>query len=278
MPIYQRAVHVVAHRGASDDAPEHTLAAYRKAIEDGADAVECDVRLTRDGHLVCVHDSRVDRTSDGRGRVSTLELTDLAELDFAAWRRGRREVPAWRRDAGARHRPDQPERDESGVLTLDRLLELVTDCGRRVELAVETKHPSRYAGLVERTLVDALDRFGLTTPVDGAPLVRVMSFSAIGLRRVRALAPAVPTVLLLWWLPPGLRDGRLPPQVDIAGPALPVLRRFPRYVERAHAAGYPVHVWTVNTTADLEFVLRLGVDAVITDRPRWALERAERAA
>jgi glycerophosphoryl diester phosphodiesterase len=253
VPIYQRAVHVVAHRGASDDAPEHTLAAYRKAIEDGADAVECDVRLTRDGHLVCVHDSRVDRTSDGRGRVSTLELTDLAELDFAAWRRGRREVPAWRRDAGARHRPDQPERDESGVLTLDRLLELVTDCGRRVELAVETKHPSRYAGLVERTLVDALDRFGLTTPVDGAPLVR-------------------------WWLPPGLRDGRLPPQVDIAGPALPVLRRFPRYVERAHAAGYPVHVWTVNTTADLEFVLRLGVDAVITDRPRWALERAERAA
>src|SRR4051794_21685949 len=67
-------IQVVAHRGSSDDAPEHTLSAYNRAIEDGADALECDVRLTRDGHLVCVHDRRIDRTSNGRGIVSTLEL------------------------------------------------------------------------------------------------------------------------------------------------------------------------------------------------------------
>ena len=58
---------VVAHRGSSADAPEHTLAAYQQAVDDGADALECDVRLTADGHLVCVHDRRIDRTSDGRG-------------------------------------------------------------------------------------------------------------------------------------------------------------------------------------------------------------------
>ncbi len=57
---------VVAHRGASADRPEHTLAAYELALQEGADGVECDVRLTRDGHLVCVHDRRVDRTSTGR--------------------------------------------------------------------------------------------------------------------------------------------------------------------------------------------------------------------
>src|SRR5438309_8119165 len=79
---------VVAHRGASEVEAEHTLAAYRRAIDDGADGLECDVRLTRDGVLVCVHDRRIDRTSSGRGVVSTLELADLAELDFGSWHRG----------------------------------------------------------------------------------------------------------------------------------------------------------------------------------------------
>src|SRR5436853_6106797 len=77
---------VVAHRGASDVSPEHTLAAYSRAIESGADGLECDVRLTADGHLVCVHDRRVDRTSDGRGPVSTLELTELQGLDWGSWK------------------------------------------------------------------------------------------------------------------------------------------------------------------------------------------------
>ena len=74
---------VVAHRGASQDLAEHTLAAYRRAVEVGADALECDIRLTADGVPVCVHDRRVDRTSDGQGPVSALEYADLAELDFS---------------------------------------------------------------------------------------------------------------------------------------------------------------------------------------------------
>lgn len=91
-----RPIQVIAHRGASDDAPEHTLAAYRKAIEDGADALECDVRLTADGHLVCVHDRRVNRTSNGRGAVSALELAELAALDFGSWKdREESESPDW---------------------------------------------------------------------------------------------------------------------------------------------------------------------------------------
>src|SRR5690349_14744802 len=125
---------VVAHRGASEDAAEHTLAAYERALSDGADGVECDVRLTRDGVLVCVHDRRINRTSTGRGRVSALELADLAELDFASWH------PA---SAGATEAAD---RDRSGVLTLDRLLEVVAGSGRPIEVAIETKHPTRYAG------------------------------------------------------------------------------------------------------------------------------------
>ena len=82
----QHRIQVVAHRGASEEAPEHTLAAYRKAIEDGADALECDVRLTADGHLVCVHDRDLRRTASSRGLVSTMNLAELDELDFARWK------------------------------------------------------------------------------------------------------------------------------------------------------------------------------------------------
>ncbi|HEU4489927.1 MAG TPA: glycerophosphodiester phosphodiesterase family protein, partial [Jiangellales bacterium] len=133
---------VIAHRGSSEDVAEHTLAAYERAIADGADGLECDVRLTADGHLVCVHDRRVERTSDGRGVVSTLELGELTALDFGNWKRG------WDFDDEA----EWPDRTLTGILTLERLLGTVLDAGRPLELAIETKHPTRYAGLVERTL------------------------------------------------------------------------------------------------------------------------------
>src|SRR6185437_14586759 len=76
---------VVAHRGASASLPEHTLAAYDLALREGADGVECDVRLTRDGHLVCVHDRKLDRTSTGDGLVSTKTLAEMRELGYEEW-------------------------------------------------------------------------------------------------------------------------------------------------------------------------------------------------
>src|ERR1700760_699265 len=102
---------VVAHRGASAEVAEHTLAAYQRAVAVGADAVECDVRLTRDGQLVCVHDRTVDRTSDGTGAVSSLTLAQLERLNFAAW-------------AGDPHQPSAP------ILTFTALLELLHDAER----------------------------------------------------------------------------------------------------------------------------------------------------
>ncbi|MGW7523570.1 glycerophosphodiester phosphodiesterase [Streptomyces sp. NPDC054783] len=271
----QRSVQVVAHRGASEDAPEHTLAAYKKAIEDGADALECDVRLTADGHLVCVHDRRVNRTSNGRGAVSALELADLAALDFGSWKtrdswRGRDEEPDWE------HRPE--DREETSVLTLERLLELVSDAGRRVELAIETKHPTRWAGQVEERLLTLLKRFGLDAPASAAESqVRVMSFSARSLHRVRAAAPTLPTVYLVQFLTPRLRDGRLPAGVRIAGPSIRIVRNNPAYVERLQGAGHRVHVWTVDEPEDVDLCVELGIDAIITNRPHAVLRQLGRA-
>ncbi|MEV5267619.1 glycerophosphodiester phosphodiesterase [Streptomyces werraensis] len=271
----QHLTRVVAHRGASEDAPEHTLAAYRKAIEDGADALECDVRLTADGHLVCVHDRRVNRTSNGRGAVSALELSDLAALDFGSWKTRdaaggpRVEEPDWE------HRPE--DREATSVLTLERLLELVADAGRRVELAIETKHPTRWAGQVEERLLILLKRFGLDAPAsrEDSP-VRVMSFSARSLHRVRAASPTLPTVYLMQFVTPRLRDGRLPEGADIAGPSIRILRSHPAYIERLKRTGRQVHVWTVNEPADVDLCVSLGVDAIITNRPRAVLDRLGR--
>lgn len=250
---------VVAHRGSSYAAAEHTMTAYAEAIEAGADALECDVRLTSDGHLVCLHDRRVDRTSSGHGVVSVLALDELAQLDFASWRG----------DPGARGDP--------GVLTFARLLELVLAAPRRVELHVETKHPTRYAGLVELTLVRVLREHGLLAGPPADDLVTVMSFAPFGLRRIRLLAPTLPTMLLVrdktyaaW------RDGMLPAGVQIAGPSLRTVRRHPRFVARLQARGHRVHVWTVDAPGDVDLVLALGVDAIITNRPGDVLARLGR--
>ncbi|MEU1801811.1 glycerophosphodiester phosphodiesterase [Streptomyces sp. NPDC019937] len=260
-------VSVVAHRGASEDAPEHTLAAYRRALEDGADALECDVRLTADGHLVCVHDRRIDRTSNGRGAVSGLELADLAALDFGSWKG----------QATDKEAPDRKSRDSTSVLTLERLLGLIADAGRHVELAIETKHPTRWAGQVEDRLIRLLRRYGLDAPPPGEPPpVRVMSFSARSLHRVRLAAPAIPTVYLMQFVLPRHRDGQLPPGVRIAGPSIRIVRNHPAYVPRLQRAGHRVHVWTVDEPADVELCVRLGVDAVITNRPKRVLSQLGR--
>jgi len=270
---------LVAHRGASVAAAEHTLAAYEAAIVSGADALECDVRLTRDGHLVCVHDRTVNRTSNGRGVVSELDLPALDALDFSSWHGELPESADLLLSDTPYHAGVAADRIErgGGVLTLELLLELVADAGREVRLLIETKHPTRYSGLVETTLVELLRRFGwagrrgptedLRRPAELGNRVVVMSFATTALRRVRLLAPDVPTVKLLERLKPQRKTGRMPAGVPIAGPDLELLRVFPDFVRRAHAQGHPVFVWTVNEPADVEFVLDLGVDTIITDRP-----------
>lgn len=279
---------IIAHRGASTEAPEHTYAAYVAALAADADGLECDVRLTADGHLVCVHDRSVDRVSNGSGRVSSLELARLEELDFGSWHTAteRDRDEATDRDgenstvAGAVGREgagengvevdtEAPDRDASRVLTLRRLLDLVAAQDRRVELAIEVKHPSRYAGQVERSLVSVLDEYGWASRKAGEESpVRIMSFSSSAVRRANRLAPGVRTVFLMEPFVYRARGGGLPAGVRIAGPSIEILRTRPDSVARWHKAGCEVHVWTVDEPEDFELCLSLGVDAVITNRPR----------
>ena len=250
---------VVAHRGSSHTTAEHTLGAYVLALDEGAEALECDVRLTADGHLVCVHDRRVDRVANARGVVSTMDLAQLDELDFATWKNPWADLD-----------DEAPEIDEETrrVLTLRRLLEAARDYDRPVDLAIETKHPTRYGGLVERRLVDLLDEFGWAGQDSPA---RVMSFSWRALTRIKKLAPAVEVVFLIDRQASWLVAKEIASEEWIAGPGISFLRENPKVGRRLGKLGRRIHVWTVNTVQDLDLCVDLGVEAVITDRPGMAL-------
>ncbi|GAB2657566.1 glycerophosphodiester phosphodiesterase [Gordonia jinhuaensis] len=238
---------VVAHRGASAELAEHTLAAYELALDQGADAVECDVRLTRDHQLVCIHDRTVDRTSSGTGVVSEMSLAELSELDFGSW---------------------HPSGTSSPVLTLRELLTLVLDWERPIRLFIETKHPVRYGALVEQFLLAELARFGIASP-RSADLSRavVISFSAASVWRVRRNAPLLPTVLL--GETSRVLGGSAATAVGATGigPSIASLREHPDLVDRAAASGRVTYCWTVNEHEQLDLCLETGVGWVATDYP-----------
>ncbi|MFI7192603.1 glycerophosphodiester phosphodiesterase [Nocardia nova] len=240
-----RAPFVVAHRGASGTRPEHTLAAYELALEEGADGVECDVRLTRDGHLVCVHDRTVDRTSSGTGLVSEMTLDELRELDFGS------------------------DGSPAPVLTLSELITLVLDWrSRPTKLFIETKHPVRYGALVENKVLAELQRFGIATPAsaDHSRAV-VMSFAATAVWRIRRAAPLLPTVLL--GESSRYLGGSAATTVGATavGPSVKTLREHPELVDKAAAAGRATYCWTVDDPQDVELCAELGVSWVATNHP-----------
>jgi glycerophosphoryl diester phosphodiesterase len=220
---------VVAHRGASAARPEHTLAAYDLALKEGADGVECDVRLTRDGHLVCVHDRRLDRTSTGAGLVSTMTLAELSELEYGAWH------DSW---------------------------------NRPVKMFIETKHPVRYGSLVESKLLALLHRFGIAAPAsaDRSRAV-VMSFSAAAVWRIRRAAPLLPTVLLGRTARYLTSSAATAVGATAVGPSLAALKEYPQLVDRTVAQGRAVYCWNVDEYDDIDFCRDIGVAWIATHHP-----------
>lgn len=259
---------VVAHRGASADEPEHSLAAYELAIAIGADAVECDVRLTRDGHLVLVHDATLERTSNGgQATLSGMTLAELEQYDFD--RRPGAPAPPRRHGEWA----DARDEARSRVLTLDRLLRTLMSAPYPIGISIETKHPNAYGGEVEEATARVLAETSF--PRDR---VRVMSFSGAAIERMRRIAPDLPLVYLVETpTRRALRGAALPAGARILGPGLHLLMSDRDIVRRMHDAGHTVHVWTVDDPRDVELCVSLGVDAIITNRPAAVLTQLGRA-
>jgi glycerophosphoryl diester phosphodiesterase len=255
---------IVAHRGANDTEPEHSLAAYIRAIELGVDAVECDVRLTNDGTLVCVHDRRIDRTSSGRGSVSGQLLADLVTNDFSG------SLDDW-----IDFEDPRPDESRTRLMTLETLLTTILDYSQTIDFSIETKHPVRYGKYVERELFDVLERYGLTKLQNGNefPRARVMSFSQLAVQRFKKLSPLTQVVYLAAKPPRRFHNGSLPNGVSISGIDMQYLQKDPDYVGRVHSFGHKVHVWTVYDMQDVDLCLQLGVDAIISNHPGEVIAR-----
>lgn len=223
----------IGHRGAAGVAPENTIASFRRAVALGADAVELDVQRTRDGHLVVMHDDTVDRTTDGSGRVSDLDLAAIRRLDAGAWK-------------GAAYAGER-------VPTLDEVIHAV---GAPTLLFVELKGPVTVRGLEEQ-LLRTLERAGARA--------RVSSFDHRALARLRALDGALALGALFTALPV---DAVALARACGAN-AIHPNREYvvPELVAEAHAADLEVHVFTVNDPREAVALRAMGVDGIFSDHP-----------
>jgi glycerophosphoryl diester phosphodiesterase len=231
----------VAHRGASREAPENTLAAFRRALDAGAAAVECDVQRTRDRGLVVIHDQTVDRTTDGRGPVAALTFAEIRRLDAGRWF-----DPAF---AGER------------VPSLDEVLDLVR--GRALVLLEIKNGPMFYEG-IEAQIAEALGRHGM---IDAA---LVMSFDHPAVRTMRGAAPEVATGIIYNARLVDVAAGARAAGADAACPWWGLVT--PGVVADAHDAGLGVFPWTIDEEPAMRRCLAWGVDGVTSNDVRL-LER-----
>ncbi|MET1004255.1 MAG: glycerophosphodiester phosphodiesterase family protein [Propionibacteriaceae bacterium] len=250
---------IVAHRGFSSRQPEMTLAAYTDAISWAAETgqplgLECDVRFSRDDQLVCLHDSTLTRTSNGRGFVDAKTLAELRDLDFGSWK-----LP-------------NPTAAQRSVMSLPDLLDLVQNAqhqGIDISLSIETKHPNSHGLQLERHVSQLLGERGWDRA--GSP-VRLITFSVPGARLLAHLVPEVDRTLLIDRSLDHWGNGLLPSGIRDVGVNIRLLRKDPGFVRRARAHGNEVHAWTVNEVSDLQLCRDLGIASVTTDYPDRAWE------
>ncbi len=275
---------VIAHRGASGYLPEHTLPAYALAHGMGADYIEPDLVMTRDGHLICLHDVYLQATTN----VEQV-FPDRARED-GRWYAADFTIEEVRRLQADERLGDRFPRGASrfAVPAFTEMIELVQGLnegtGRRVGIYPELKAPAwhREQGLeIEEALLEALDRYGYLE--EGAP-VFVQSFEEESLRRLRALGSELPQVFLMAEVEryrPFLSAEGIAGVAKFAtglGPAKTMIERQPELLDWARTAGLTVHPYTFRADQVPDgygsheeelrrYLVDLGVDGVFTDFP-----------
>jgi glycerophosphoryl diester phosphodiesterase len=239
----------VAHRGASSEVAENTLAAVRRAVELGADMVEIDVRRSKDGALVLMHDATLTRTTDVQRvfprrapwRVGDFTYDELKRLDAGSWRASAFE--------GER------------VATLDEALDVTGPS--RTGLLLELKSPELYPGIVADVVAQMRDLRRLVDPALAEGRMVVQSFDVAAMKEHKTLAPSVPVGLL--GTPSRANLPALGTWADQVNPSHFSVDKG--YVDQVHRAGMECLVWTVDRPPAMRRALRIGVDGVITNRP-----------
>lgn len=230
---------VITHRGFSGRAPENTLAAFRKALEVGADMIELDVRLSKDRELVVIHDQHLNRTTDGKGRVSELTLAQLRKLD-----------------AGSSF---SEEFTGERIPTLEEALSLVESL---MLLNVEIKTDANTVELVTEKVLRLIHEMRM------GDQVIISSFDPRALKHSHEIDPGVKTASI-YSEPFHLGKSPIEIMEEVGSVAYIVAddQLTEDIVVECHGHGRPVGVYTINELARMPTLIQLGVDAVFTDRP-----------
>lgn len=233
----------VAHRGASNYAPENTLSSFQKALELGADFLECDIHLSKDGELIIIHDDKVDRTTNGSGYVKNFTLAELKKLDAG----------------GKFHSSFAGEK----IITLNELLdEFYGETG----LLIEIKKPSMYPGIEEKVA-------GLLNEYKDLDSIIVQSFDIESMRKMNILLPELEVALLM---KPSIQP--LSPQKIIDMTSFATYINFKisyvnkRVIDQIHNQGGKVLVWSTKDQGWVNKAYQYGVDGIITDFSIWPVE------
>ena len=226
-------VSAVSHRGAAAIAPENTLSGVRAGVDSGAPFIEVDVRMTEDGVLVLMHDSTVDRTTDGSGKVGRLSWGYFSTLDAGAW--------------------FGEEFKGESVPRLDSVLKYMK--GKPSKLVIEVKSPDSYPG-IETVLTGALRHHDMEKEVV------LISFDGGWIERAGRLIPEA-TLGVLYVYPFSLPSANEVRYVSVFWPSLVL---DPTLVQRLKNQGFKVWAWNINSSLIAKFLIWKGVDGLTLDR------------
>ena len=227
---------IYAHRGASHDFPEMTMAAYEAAVKQGADGFECDLRLSKDGVAVLWHDADLKRRADSDAVVAESKYAKLKRI--------------------------YPE-----ILTLEEFLDF--GISEKKSLLLETKHPVPTRTAIEDEVVAKIKQEEKRIKKAGIS-VNIMSFSWFAIERVKQLDENIETTYLLHDQTPWF-SARYSSAQSL-GPGISLLRKKPALAKRVKETGRKLNVWTVDDPSDIKLCQKLGIDILITNRPGFARE------
>jgi glycerophosphoryl diester phosphodiesterase len=229
----------IAHRGASGSAPENTIAAFDKALEMNADYIELDVQMSKDGRLVVIHDSTVDRTTNGTGMVKEMTLKELQCLDAGAWF----------------HHTYQHQQ----IPTLEEVLDRYDH--KEIGFLIELKDPELYPG-IEIKIARVIEKAKNKNPII------VQSFDQQAIKRFCKVAPFIPTgILLNLWENP-ITDEKLKKfasYVHYVNPYFSLVDT--ELVRRVKKHKMNIFTWAVNNRMTVQYLKDLNVDGIVTDYP-----------
>ncbi|PTX65063.1 glycerophosphoryl diester phosphodiesterase [Melghirimyces profundicolus] len=235
-------VKVYAHRGYSSVAPENTMAAFRRAAEAGADGLELDVHLTKDGHVVVIHDYTLQRTTDGTGRVKDFTLEEIRRLDAGSW-------------FGEEFRCER-------VPLLEEVLGLAAD--RDLYLNIELKNNQYPEPGLENRVLELTERYGWT----GKTVIS--SFNHHSLRKVKREKPDLDTAIL--YMSHLFEPWEYVQRAGLSSihPYWPTVTK--EMAESCRERGLPLRPFTVNRAGEMRRLVSIGVEAIITDKVETLLE------